>query len=337
MASNHHVAAAVLALLAGVAAQTPPDPQAGAAIQTPRLDKDKLAEKLRALGASDTTLTQLRKDFENPFDSKASDRALRTVVPGYAAAMQKVDQSDPGSALALSQLLAANKDPLVAAHGRYWLGRVLLDGDDPEGAANVLIEFVRDSRGLTTLDADAVFHFCYALAQIPAPEDAILNFKAFLQLYDKESPERHLATAKQILAELEAQYQSPLHGLADNMKGVERKIRKTDTGEKTQTRQKDIVTKLDQLIEEIEKRENQGGGGAPNGNQQPNGPANQSALSPGPTRIGSLHGTGNLKDRWGMMKDEERKKILADVQRGLPDRYRDLLEQYYKKLNQGGR
>jgi hypothetical protein len=303
---------------------------------TPRLDRAALVQKLATMGASAETLATLERDLADPGDSMASDRALRTVAKDYAAAAALAESGDPSAALALAKVLGQARDPLVVAHARYHLARVMLDADDPDGAASVLEEYLAESRGITTLDADAVFHFCLALARIPMAEDAARNFHAFLKLYP-DSPERLIATAQQILAELESQFQNPLHGIADEMKGVERKIRKTDTGEKTQTRQKDIVETLTQLIEEMEKRERQGGGGSPSGNQQSGGPASESSAPPGPTRIGGLHSAGKVKDRWGMLKDRERNQILTELQTKLPDRYRSLLEDYYKKLNQGGR
>ena len=48
----------------------------------------------------------------------------------------------------------------------------------------------------------------------------------------------------------------------------------------------------------------------------PSGPANQSALTEGEGRIGSLEKRVSLTDRWGPMKDEDRKEIESAIQNG---------------------
>src|SRR5262245_47604716 len=132
-ASVHVLLLAALAFASATAAQdraaqdrapqpaqagTRPDPHPTAPVQPPRLDKQKLLDRLRTLGASESTLTTLTKDLENQSDSKASDRALRTISPEYAAAVAKAEAGDPGAAVALTQLIASKTDALVVAHAR---------------------------------------------------------------------------------------------------------------------------------------------------------------------------------------------------------------------------
>ena len=121
------------------------------------------------------------------------------------------------------------------------------------------------------------------------------------------------------------------------MKYCERKLKKEQTGKIVETKQLDIVEKLDLLIKQLEEQQQQGGGGPPNGNQQSGGPANRSQIQPGEGRVGNLHGSRGVKDRWGNMKDRDREKILSELQTKLPERYRALLESYYKRLNKGDR
>ena len=120
------------------------------------------------------------------------------------------------------------------------------------------------------------------------------------------------------------------------MKGVERRIRKKRTGDETQKRQKAILTKLQQILEEIEEREKQKSG-APGGLSNPTVPAGHSAAPPGRTRIGNLKKVPGIADRWGNMRDRARDKIESDLQTKLPGRYRRMLEDYYRKLGTGGR
>ena len=118
------------------------------------------------------------------------------------------------------------------------------------------------------------------------------------------------------------------------MKRVERDLKKTQTGDPTQVRQKDIVEKLQKIIEEMEEQEKKSSG-APGGNGPSQSPASKSALTEGAGRVGQLGKARPIGDSWGPLKDRARDEIEAELQTGLPDRYRKLLEQYYEKLGRG--
>lgn len=304
----------------------------GSVIQTPRFDKARFIKWLQEKGADQEVIDSFTNEWEKMgADSGITDRALREVDKAYGKAMALYEKGDPKGALALVTLLSTVKDPVVTSHLRYFLGRLLLDEDDPEGASELFKDFIRFDRGHSVLDAEAAFYLGYSLSLIPNIAGAVINLDAFLQLYPKAA-ERYRANAHDLLAELKAQWDSPLHGIADDMKHCERKLKKDKTGKEVETKQLDIVEKLTKIIEELEKQ-GAGGGGAPRGNTQPRGPATSSSLPGGKARIGSLHGSRGVKDAWGAMKDKDREKILAELQRQLPARYRPLIEKYYKKIN----
>lgn len=303
--------------------------------RVPKFKTDEFEAWLAKRGAKPDLLETFRTEWKEGPDARITNRALRAVDTKYDKALALVEDGKPEGVLELTKYIALSEDPVARAHARYYLGRALLDEDDPEGAAMLLSDFILEDRGRTTLDGEAAFYYAYSLSLIPDVQLAIVNLKAFLELYPNSS-ERYRANAQQLLQELEAQWQSPLHALADEMKGAERKLRKERFGEPLQVQQLDIVEKLAKLIEEMEKQQ-QGGGGSPSGNQIPGGPAGNSALPGGEGRIGKLHGSRGVKDRWGSMKDKDRAKILSELQTKLPERYRVLLENYYKRVNSGGK
>jgi len=223
----------------------------------------------------------------------------------------------------------------VRAHARYHLGRVFLDGDDPERGVAVFARFLAEDRNRTPLDGEVMYFYGHALAEIPAPARAVTAFRAFLRLFPS-APERYIASATQQLAELESRTDKPLHDVADIMKGVERRIRRAETGQETQDRQKQVMQQLAEIIEQIEEQEQQTSGG-PGGQNRPQAPASNSAAPPGPTRIGDLSTKSGVADRWGDMRDRERAAIESDLQTKLPGHYRKMLEEYYKKLGAGGK
>lgn len=286
-------------------------------------DRDAFKRHLQQAGASEAALA-----------AKSPDEALGLLFPDYAAAAKQADAQDPAAALSLMKILTATQDPYLRAHVRYRLGRVFLDGDDPEQAIKILGEYLAQDRNKTDLDGEALFFYAQALADLPVPLQAAAAFAAFLKHWKDKAPERFVASAQQQLAELESQLESPLHEIADTMKTCERRIKKTDTGKQTQERQEDVLTRLQKLIEEAEEREKAGGG--PGGLGNPTSPATKSALpDAGATQIGNLNRPPAVVDRWGSMKQRDREAIETDLQQSIPGHYRKMLDEYYKKLGSG--
>jgi len=40
---------------------------------------------------------------------------------------------------------------------------------------------------------------------------------------------------------------------------------------------------------------------------------------------------------WGKLREKERAKAMADFTRGMPAKYRDAIEAYFKQLEKGGK
>ena len=293
-------------------------------------DRSAFEAHLKAQGATDEQMAAFDAAIEEESLAVAADQILRGLFEAYDEAVGKAEDGDPEAALTLTKLLSSTKDMYLQGHIRYHLGRVFLDADDPEQAVRMFADYLRENRNHTPLDAEVVYFYAQSLAEEPDAVEAARVFQAFIN-YFPDAPERYRSSAVSIFAELESQLDSPLHEIADVMKGVERRIRKTNTGEDTQKRQQDIITKLQKIIEQIEEMENQSGG-APGGLGNPSNPASKSAAPPGPTRIGNLKRVSGVSEKCGMMKDRDRKAIESDLQTKLPGQYRKMLEEYYKKL-----
>ncbi|MGE3173347.1 MAG: hypothetical protein AB7O97_12035 [Planctomycetota bacterium] len=325
-----------LLLSATLPAQGGGDPLAEPArVQNPFLPFDRAAYEAhaRTLGATDAQLQEFAQQVDERGVARATDNLMRALKPGFDAAVTQSEDGDPKAALALAQLLQGNDDAVFGGHVRYHLARVFLDGDDPERAVDILNEYLQQNINHTPLDGEVAYFYAQALAEIPEPTLALPRFRAFL-LWFPDASERYRASAQQRIAELERQQDSRLHDLADRMKKVGRDLKKQKTDEPVQTEQLDMVEELQELIEMFQEQESQGGG-APSGNTDPSGPASQSALTEGEGRIGNLENRVSLADRWGEMKDQDRKEIESAIQNGLPPQYRKMLEEYYKKLGTG--
>lgn len=314
---------------AGAAAPAP----AAQEVQNPFQPFDRAAWEAHvqtALGATAEQVQRFGQQIAEVGISRAADDLLRSLVGDYHAAVEKSEDGDPTAALALAQVLGATKDPVLAGHVRYHLARVFLDGDDPDRAVEILNEYLQQNINRTPLDAEAAFFYAQALAEIPRPDYALPRFRAFLRWFPDAS-ERFRATAQQRIGELEKQQDSRLHTLADGMKKVTRDLKKQKTDKPVQVEQEEFVEELNELIEMYEQLERQSSG-SPSGNQQSSGPADQSQLVEGEARIGSLEKRISLADRWGDIRDKDRKEVESAVQNSLPPQYRKMLEEYYKKL-----
>lgn len=331
------VAPSLQAQQAGEApAQAPGSTQAQAATQNPfpPFSREAFEKAMRTLGADDAKLLQFGSDVAEVGLPRAADTLLRSVHEGYAKAVQLAEDGDPKAPLALAQLLDQKLGPIVDGYARYQLARLFLDSDDPERTVELLNGHFDTNLGHTPLDGEVAYFYAQALAEIPRPDLALPRLKAFLAWFPDAS-ERFRATAMQRVAELERQQESRLHGLADRMKKVGRDLKKQKTNEPIQVEQKEMVEELDQLIEMYEEQERQAGG-PPSGNGNPNGPASQSALPEGEGRIGNLEKKVSLADRWGPMRDSDRKEIESAVQNTLSPEFKKLIEDYYKRLGTGG-
>ncbi len=297
-------------------------------------DRAKFDAAAKALGASDAQLAAFTSSSAELGLARAADDLLRSLAPSFDAAVRKHEQGDPEAAVALAQVLAETKAPLLRAHVRYHLARLFLDSDDPENALTVLGEYVQHDINVSPLDAEAAFFYAQALADMPLPDMALPRFRAFLQWFPDAS-ERFRAAAHQRMGEIERQQESRLHDLANGMKKTTRDLRKQRTGKPTQLDQEKYLEELQQLIEEFQERENQGSGPA-SGLGPSSNPASESALPEGEGTVGNLEKRTTLADRWGDMKDADRERIAAKVQNGLPPQYKKMLEDYYKKLGKAG-
>lgn len=303
-------------------------------------DRAKFIENVRTMGADDAMVTAFETQCDEESVGHATEALLRKLVPSYDTAAALAEDGDPKAALELVALIEnAETHALVRTHSRYHLGRHFIDNDEPAAAAKVLETLLRRDRNQTALDAEAAFFYGTALAEIPMPGEAAITFGDFLALFP-EAPERYRAVAAQRKAELEAQFESPLHGIADKMKSVTRDLRHGRTGKKTQDKQRgvqedqqEIIDELQKIIEQLEEQEKQSGGA---GGSNPSNPASSSSLPGGEARIGSLHDVPKAAERWGGYNDRERKAIEAEVNVRLKGPMKAMVQEYYKKLNQGG-
>ncbi len=90
-----------------------------------------------------------------------------------------------------------------------------------------------------------------------------------------------------------------------------------------------IISRLDFMIEELEKKTGGGTGSSNAGNK----PAEKSALRKGQMKEGQMRAAKNEGDRWADIPAKEREKILQSQGEGFPAGYEDVLADYFRKLS----
>ena len=110
-------------------------------------------------------------------------------------------------------------------------------------------------------------------------------------------------------------------------------------GTRVRDEEEDVITKLDKMIEDLEKQRQQAQQQAnanANGTLEPSNPAADSNALGG-------KGPGNVDQKrlkneagWGNLPPKERQEALQQISKDLPAHFRDVIEEYFRKLARDG-
>jgi hypothetical protein len=163
-----------------------------------------------------------------------------------------------------------------------------------------------------------------------------------------DPPERYKLVATLMHLDMQSWKDKDLGWIARKMDNIERRLELARGGPQTQKMQKEVVARLDELIKQVEnqaKGSSQANGGAcPNGgNQQRGNMPGGIPNSPQKDSYGGKNaGEGNVDPKkldaiakqWGKLPDKERAKAMQELIRDMPPDYRELIENYFRKLAQ---
>ncbi|MEK6674920.1 MAG: hypothetical protein AABZ47_04610 [Planctomycetota bacterium] len=175
--------------------------------------------------------------------------------------------------------------------------------------------------------------------------DGEKELQTFLERYP-DAPKRLTIAAMQMLTELANREPGEIGEVVDLMKNSHSRLNQGDSGEIVQGRQQKIMDLLDKLVEEAEQKEKKckcnksscdkcNKSGSKSGQQQkPQSPMQESSLPGGSPSGESLREArfANPAESWGTMPPAERDRILQALKESFPNRYRQLVEQYYAEL-----
>jgi hypothetical protein len=253
--------------------------------------------------------------------AKADDRVA--VLVDYCAGMSK-----PG-VLPDFAWLADSDTPLLVRHNmRLYLARWLVQ----QGYYDEAIAW---TDGLSTDDVvlpeSLLFYRAVAHHRLVQPDKADLSINQLLERED-DLPMRYQKLADLMRQDLAGLEDESLDHIARRMEDIRRRLAQGRTGEHVQKVESGVLESLDKLIKKAEDQMQQSQSSASAGGQ-PNGAPMQDS------QIAELKGPGKVEPRdigrgsgWGNLPEKDREKALQDIGREFPSHYREVIEEYFRRL-----
>lgn len=146
------------------------------------------------------------------------------------------------------------------------------------------------------------------------------------------SPERYTSLASLMEADLKSLEDESLDHIARRMDDVRRRLDLGRPDKKTREVEDGVIASLDKMIEQLEQQQQQQQQSSSGGSSQPQMPANDSRImggsGPGETNKRDVGDPGD----WGGLPPKTREEALQQIGKDFPAHYRDVVEQYFRKL-----
>ncbi len=165
--------------------------------------------------------------------------------------------------------------------------------------------------------------------------DAGLTTIARLLENESQIPKRYRSVARLMQADLEPLKDESLDHIARRMEDVRRRLDLGRAGPKVREVEDGVVASLDKLIKQIEEQQQAAAAAAAasgRGNLRPGRPAQDSVPigGKGPGDVAKKP-IGN-QSGWGDLPPRQRQEALQQIGKDFPAHYRDVIEQYFRKL-----
>jgi hypothetical protein len=310
---------------------------------------------LQRRNPDDAVLAQVHKIWPEQAGAEAdkteSTQLLQRVVTTFAfvdpAAKQVVEfcskpqgaEKTPGFAV-----ISDDKTPAFERNNlRLWLGQSLTqDRMYDEGLAQLT-----DLQPADVVDPAALlFYQSVGHHWMLHKEEGL---KAIGRLLEQKQniPRRYQELAELMQADLADLEDESLDHISRRMNDVTRRLDFGNAGKKVRSEEDGIVASLDKKIKQLEDMAKAMGGGNGSGDGGPPGnpgdsgdPQGIRSRSPASdTRLARGKGAGEVKNKnigshngWGDLPPKEREEAMQQISKDFPSHYRDVIEQYFRKL-----
>lgn len=191
--------------------------------------------------------------------------------------------------------------------------------------------------GLETIQvcdpASLIFYRATCQHHLLKAKECLASVELLLERED-ELPVRFVQLANLMQADIENLEENSLDEVSRLMRDVERRLDLGRAGTRVRDEEKEIVDKLDKMIERIEEQIQQQQQLSPGSQQQP------SQLKPmDDSRAAGGSGPGDVDQKdngkrasWGNLPPAQRQESLQRLTEELPSHYRDVIEGYFRQL-----
>jgi len=226
-----------------------------------------------------------------------------------------------------------SRAPLVRFNARLyyarWLAQHAYYDEALEQLAGLLPEDVVDPASL-------LFYQSVSSHRLLQKEQCLATVQRLLE-NERSLPRRYASVARLMEADIKPLQMDSLDEVSRLMEDIRRRLNLGRAGTRVRQEEDDVIAKLDKMIEELEKqRQQQQASGNGGGNLQPSSPAEQSGNYGG-------SGPGDVDQKrprnqsnWGNLPPKERQEALQQISKDLPAHYREVIEEYFRKLARDG-
>jgi hypothetical protein len=156
---------------------------------------------------------------------------------------------------------------------------------------------------------------------------------------EESLPRRYATVARLVRADIEPLKEDSLDEVSRLMDSIQVRLDHGRAGKRVRTEEQDVIAKLDKLIKEMEDKAKSAAAAA----QQGASDSKQSSNPMQDSLPGGGRGEGNIdakdlgqKDGWGDLPAKERQQALQQLGKDFPSHYRDVIEEYFRKLAREG-
>ena len=262
----------------------------------------------------------------------ASLRRLQSSIRRPARLVQLTETARSDGPLPKFAWLADEKTPAFERNNlRLWYGRWLAQ----EKLFDAALDELAGIEPADVVDPASLLFYQAAANHWLLKKDPGLKAIARLLERKKELPRRYAQTAALMQTDLSALKDGSLDHIDRRMRDVEGRLDHAHAGKKVRKVEDGIIASLDKLIEEEEQRQQQAmqqAGAMSRGAKQSRSPAPDSAplQGKGPGEVVKKQ-IGNHSN-WGDLNPKERQEVLQSIGKEYPSHYRDIIEQYFKRL-----
>jgi hypothetical protein len=153
----------------------------------------------------------------------------------------------------------------------------------------------------------------------------------------ESSPRRYVAVARLVQHDLEMLKADTLDHISRRMDDIRRRLDLGRAGKKVMQIEDGVIASLDKLIKKLEDEQSKCSCSS-GGNIQSSKPAQDSRLLGGKGRGNVTRRSFQGEADWGDLPPKQREETLQQIGRDFPAHYRDIIEQYFRRLaTDGGR